>query len=202
VKAKELAQMFRQLATLMEAGIPLVSSLSALIEQSGTPLLKTILTQIRKECGKEAAWRTPCRPTLRSSPGSLWGWSEPEKSADPGLTLSRWADFSEHQVALRQRIRAALTYPAFMFIIGGGSFLPPGLRGSHGDQDFLGPRPVPSLAHPDPDRGERLSQPILVGGGRRSGSSGLLAAEIPAQRVRGTLLGPPEIEASRGPRAP
>ena len=37
VKAKDLAQAFRQLATLLEASIPLVSSLSALIDQSGNP---------------------------------------------------------------------------------------------------------------------------------------------------------------------
>jgi general secretion pathway protein F len=48
IKAKEMATAFRQLATLIEAGIPLVSSLSALIEQLHNPILKKVLTQVRE----------------------------------------------------------------------------------------------------------------------------------------------------------
>jgi general secretion pathway protein F len=48
IKAKDLALASRQLATLMEAGIPLTSSLSALIEQLGNPLLRKTFTQIRE----------------------------------------------------------------------------------------------------------------------------------------------------------
>jgi general secretion pathway protein F len=47
IKARDLALSSRQLATLMEAGIPLTSSLSALIEQLGHPLLRKTFTQIR-----------------------------------------------------------------------------------------------------------------------------------------------------------
>jgi len=53
VRGKDLAQAFRQLATLVEAGIPLVSCLSALIDQLSNPVLKKILTQIRRRFGRE-----------------------------------------------------------------------------------------------------------------------------------------------------
>ncbi len=121
VKAKELAQAFRQMATLLEASIPLVSSLSALIDQTGNPLLRKMLTQIRERVreGSSLADALSAHPQAFSKlfVGMVRAG---EVSGTLALTLGRWADFSEHQVALRQRIRAALTYPVFMFIIGLG----------------------------------------------------------------------------------
>ncbi len=121
VKAKDLAQTYRQLATLLEANIPLVSSLSALIDQSGNPVLRKILTQIREKVreGSSLADSLSSYPQIFSKLfiGMIRAG---EASGTLGPTLGRWADYSEHQVALRQRIRAALTYPVFMFVIGLG----------------------------------------------------------------------------------
>jgi general secretion pathway protein F len=121
VRAKDLALACRQLATLMEAGIPLISSLSALIEQLGHPELRKIITQIRERVreGSSFADALSLHPRVFSSlfTGMVRAG---ETSGTLALTLGRWADFSEHQVALRQRIQAALTYPIFMFIIGLG----------------------------------------------------------------------------------
>lgn len=121
VKAKELAQGFRQLATLLEASIPLVSSLSALIDQLGNPLLRKILTQIRERVREGSSLADALSAHPQAFPKLFVGMVRAgEVSGTLALTLGRWADFSEHQVALRQRIRAALTYPVFMFIIGLG----------------------------------------------------------------------------------
>ena len=121
VKGKELAQAFRQLATLLEAGIPLVSSLSALIDQLGNPVLRKILTQIRERVREGISLAEALSAHPQIFPNIFVGLVRAgEVSGTLALTLGRWADFSEHQVALRQRIRAALTYPVFMFIIGLG----------------------------------------------------------------------------------
>ena len=40
--------MIRQLSTLLSAGLPLVESLSAIIEQVSNPALKKIVTQVRE----------------------------------------------------------------------------------------------------------------------------------------------------------
>ncbi|HSR11530.1 MAG TPA: type II secretion system inner membrane protein GspF [Thermodesulfobacteriota bacterium] len=121
VKAKDLAQAFRQLATLLEANIPLVAALSAMIDQSGNPVLRKILSQVREKVreGSSLADALALHPEV--FPKLFVGMVRAgEVSGTLALTLGRWADFSEHQVALRQRIRAALTYPAFMFVIGFG----------------------------------------------------------------------------------
>lgn len=121
VKAKELAQAFRQMATLLEASIPLVSSLSALIDQTGNPLLRKMLTQIRERVREGSSLADALSAHSQAFSKLFVGMVRAgEVSGTLALTLGRWADFSEHQVALRQRIRAALTYPVFMFIIGLG----------------------------------------------------------------------------------
>jgi general secretion pathway protein F len=105
----------------MEAGIPLISSLSALIEQLGHPALRKIITQIRERVreGSSFADALCLHPQVFSS--LFIGMVRAgEMSGTLALTLGRWADFSEHQVALRQRIRGALTYPIFMFVVGLG----------------------------------------------------------------------------------
>jgi general secretion pathway protein F len=151
VRAKDLAQVFRQMATLMEAGIPLVSSLSALIDQSGHPYLRTTLTQIRERVreGSSLADALTAHPRIFS--GLFIGLVKAgEVSGTLALTLSRWADFSEHQVALRQRIRAALTYPAFMFVIGLGVLF------------FLLTFVVPTVTKIFADLGQALPWPTLI----------------------------------------
>ena len=151
VRAKDLALASRQLATLMEAGIPLISSLSALIEQLGHPALRKIITQIREKVreGSSLADALSLHPQVFSA--LLIGMVRAgEMSGTLALTLGRWADFSEHQVALRQRIRAALTYPIFMFVIGLGVLF------------FLMTFVVPTVTKIFSDLGQALPLPTLL----------------------------------------
>ncbi len=121
VKAKDLALVFRQLATLLEANIPLVPALSAIMDQSGNPVLRKIMAQIRERVREGSSLADALAAHPQVFPKLFVGMVRAgEVSGTLALTLGRWADFSEHQVALRQRIRAALTYPIFMFIIGLG----------------------------------------------------------------------------------
>ena len=151
IKAKDLALASRQLATLMEAGIPLNSSLSALIEQMGNPLLKKIITQIRERVreGSSFADALALHPSVFSN--LFIGMVRAgEVSGTLALTLGRWADFSEHQVGLQQRIRAALTYPIFMFVIGFGVLF------------FLMTFVVPTVTKIFSDLGRALPLPTLM----------------------------------------
>jgi len=151
VRAKDLALVSRQLATLMEAGIPLTSSLSALIEQLGNPVLRKIITQIRERVreGSSFADALALHPQVFSN--LFIGMVRAgEVSGTLVLTLGRWADFNEHQVALRQRIRAALTYPVFMFIIGLGVLF------------FLMTFVVPTVTKIFSDLGQGLPLPTMI----------------------------------------
>jgi len=151
LKAKDMALAFRQLATLLEAGIPLVSSLSALIGQSGNPVLRKILTQVRERVreGSSLADAFAAHPQA-FSPLFVGMVRAGEVSGTLAITLGRWADFSEHQVGLNQRTRAALTYPLFMLVIGVGVLF------------FLMAFVVPTVTKIFSDLGQALPLPTLV----------------------------------------
>jgi len=151
VPPKELARTFRQLATLVGAGIPLVSSFSALIDQTGNPVLRKVLTQTRESVREGGSLADALAAHPRAFPPILVGLVRAgEVSGALGLTLSRWADFSEHQAALRQRVRAALTYPVFMFFIGAGVLF------------FLMAFVVPTVTRVFSDLGQALPWPTLI----------------------------------------
>lgn len=154
IRAKTLALASRQLSTLVEAGIPLVSSLSALIEQLNNPALKKTFTQVRERVREGSSFADALSLHPRVFSNLLIGMVRSgEMSGTLALTLTRWADFSEQQVALRDRIRAALTYPIFMLIIGLGVLF------------FLLTFVVPSVTKIFSDLGRALPLPtqILIG---------------------------------------
>lgn len=151
IKRRDLALAFRQLATLVEAGIPLTSSLTALTEQLSNPLLKKIFTQVRERVreGSSLADAFALHPQVFSR--LFIGMVKAgEASGALPLTLTRWADFSEHQVDLQERIRAAMTYPLFMFLVGVGVLF------------FLLTFVVPTVTKIFSDLGQALPLPTLI----------------------------------------
>jgi general secretion pathway protein F len=111
--------MTRQLAILLNAGVPLVGALTAFISQTGNPALKRIMAQVKDSVneGNSLAQSLSQHKKLFSDVYiNMVRAGEVSGSLD--LVLARLADFSEHQEALKGRLRAALAYPVFMFFIG------------------------------------------------------------------------------------
>lgn len=119
VTSAEIHIFTRQLATLVGAGIPLVSALSSLLEQSINPALKKVLAQI-KDAVNEGNTLTKAlsnHPKLFSSIYiNMVRAGEASGSLD--IVLDKLADFGEKQRALQGRLKAALVYPVFMAVIG------------------------------------------------------------------------------------
>jgi general secretion pathway protein F len=111
----------RQLATLLNAGIPLVGALDALMEQSNSPPLKKIIAQI-KESVNEGNSLTASLAKLPRLFSNIYinMVRAGEASGSLDVVLERLADFGEHQQALKSRFKAAMVYPIFMAIIGSG----------------------------------------------------------------------------------
>lgn len=119
VKVQDLAIMTRQLATLVAAGIPLVDSLSALIEQVDNLKLRTILSQVREQ----VTGGSKLSDALKNHPkvfGDLYVnmVNAGENSGALEIVLQRLADFTEGQSKLRSKIIGAMIYPAIMSIVG------------------------------------------------------------------------------------
>jgi general secretion pathway protein F len=121
VKLQEVAIMVRQLSTLLSAGLPLVESLTAVIEQVPNPALKKIATQVRERVneGSTLADAFAQHPRI-FSPLFVNMTRAGERSGALEIVLERLADFTENQVAFRHKISAALVYPILMTFVGIG----------------------------------------------------------------------------------
>jgi general secretion pathway protein F len=111
----------RQLATLLNAGIPLIGALDALMEQSTSPPFKKIIAQIKESVNEGNSFTVSLtkHPKLFSNIYiNMVRAGEASGSLD--VVLERLAEFGEHQQALKGRFQAALVYPIFMAIVGTG----------------------------------------------------------------------------------
>ena len=111
--------MTRQLATLLGAGFPLVSALESVITQTDSARLQTVLAQLREKIveGQSMAEALQAYPHIFSGVYTNMIRAG-ETSGTLELVMERLADISEKQEAMKSRIRAALTYPVLMLIIG------------------------------------------------------------------------------------
>jgi len=121
VRTGELAMLTRQLATLLDAGLPLVGALGALLEQTDSPRLRRVLSQIRESVNEGSAFHEALRAQSRSFPEIYRNMVRSgEASGTLPLVLGRLADFLEGSVAFRQKLQAALVYPILMSVMGTG----------------------------------------------------------------------------------
>lgn len=119
VKVQDISNMTRQLSTLMSANIPLVDSLTALVDQVDNPKLRGTLSQVREKVtgGSRLA------DAMRSHPDvfndlytNMIAAGEASGSLD--TVLKRLAEFTEGQAKLRSKVVGALTYPIVMAFVG------------------------------------------------------------------------------------
>jgi general secretion pathway protein F len=114
----ELAQFTRQLASLLEAGLPLEQSFSALLEQAERPYVRDLVGAIRSEVMGGASFSD----TLRQYPRDFAEIyralvASGEQIGQLSRVLSRLADFIERRNALTQKIKLAFTYPAIVTVV-------------------------------------------------------------------------------------
>lgn len=115
----ETSIMTRQLSTLLNAGLPLIPSLTVLVNQIQNPELKKTLAQIRSEVNEGKSLSQSMAAFPKVFPSYFVNMIRAgEASGKMDIVLERLADFSEKQQALKLKVVSALTYPVFMFAIG------------------------------------------------------------------------------------
>jgi len=113
----ELALFANQLSTLLSAGVPLLESLEALTEQVENERLKAIIGRVRDSVNQGSSladafgafpkvFDTLFRSMVRAG----------ESSGALPLVLKRLGDYVESRMRLRNKITAAMTYPALMLV--------------------------------------------------------------------------------------
>ena len=121
ISTSELAVTTRQFSTLISAGLPLEASLQALGEQTEDPRLSQVLTEVRDRISEGSSLANALTEHSRVFSDLYINIVKAgESSGTLDIVLLRLADFLEKQSALRARVRSAMVYPIFMFLIGSG----------------------------------------------------------------------------------
>lgn len=108
----------RQLATLVGAGVPLVSALQSVASQVDDPESRRILLDVQ-EAVREGASLARAIETRPGTFPDLYAAMvrAGEESGTLALSLSRLADHLEGQARTKGRVRSALTYPLLMAVV-------------------------------------------------------------------------------------
>ncbi len=118
ITPQDISEMTRQLATLIKAGVPLVDSLAAIVEQVENPKLKRILARVRTDVNEGAPFWRALAVHDKVFETTYYNMARAgESSGNLDTVLARLADFTESQVRLRNKIIGAMTYPIIMLCI-------------------------------------------------------------------------------------
>ena len=114
----ELALFTRQLASLLEAGLPLEQAFTALLEQAERPYLRDLIASIRSEVIGGAALSDVLGRHPRDFAEIYRALvASGEQIGQLSRVLSRLADYIERRNALVQKVKLAFTYPAIVTVV-------------------------------------------------------------------------------------
>jgi len=114
----DVAVMTRQLATLVRAGVPLVESIEALVDQVEKESLVRVLTALAEALKEGTAFATCLAQHAKVFPPLYINMvAAGEASGTLETVLERLADFMEAQARLKGKLISALAYPVLMTLI-------------------------------------------------------------------------------------
>ncbi len=117
--AEEVALITRQLAVLLEAGMPIVDALSAILEQIDAPRLDRVIHEVRDSVRQGATLGDALAAHPREFTGLYVNMIRAgESSGALESVLFRLADYTENQIRVAKRIKSALVYPVIMCVVG------------------------------------------------------------------------------------
>ncbi|MET0266431.1 MAG: type II secretion system inner membrane protein GspF [Duganella sp.] len=118
LSSTELALFTRQLASLLEAGLPLEQAFTALLEQAERAYLRDLIASIRSEVIGGAALSDALGRHPRDFADIYRALvASGEQIGQLSRVLSRLADYIERRNALVQKVRLAFTYPAIVTVV-------------------------------------------------------------------------------------
>jgi type IV pilus assembly protein PilC len=118
VKPDELVMFSRQLATMIDSGIPLVHSLSILSEQIEGRVLKNIIIIVRKDIEAGMSFSDALQKHPNAFSDLFINMARAgETSGMLHEVLDRLASYLEKSAALARKIRSSLVYPAVVIVM-------------------------------------------------------------------------------------
>lgn len=118
VSAADLALLTRQLATLVQSGIPVEQSLKAVANQSESPRIRSMMTAVRSKVLEGHTLADSLSEYPRVFPKLYRSTvSAGEQSGHLDLVLNKLADYTEQRQESRQKIQLAAIYPLILSFV-------------------------------------------------------------------------------------
>lgn len=118
VKVKDIAVFCRQFATLINAGLPIVTSIATMVQQAENKRLKKVLSEVYEDVQKGKGLSESMRNHPDVFPMLLFNMIEAgEASGTLDNVLNKMAEYFEKENNLRQKIKSALAYPMVVSIV-------------------------------------------------------------------------------------
>ncbi|HQR43903.1 MAG TPA: type II secretion system inner membrane protein GspF, partial [Gemmatales bacterium] len=151
IGVRDLALFTRQLATLVQAGLPLEESLAAVGQQTEKLKIRSIVMSVRSKVLEGFSLADSLADFPRAFPKLYRSTvSAGEHSGHLDIVLNRLADYTESSKESRQKLMGAMIYPALLLVV------------SISIAVFLMIRVVPGVVEVFQDTGHQL--PILTRG--------------------------------------
>jgi type IV pilus assembly protein PilC len=167
VKLKDLAVFSRQFATMVDAGLTMLRSLSIMSEQSENPELRRVLRQVKQDVEAGSSLSSSFAKLPQVFPALMVNMVRAgETGGFLDEAMRQIADNFEAEVRLRGKIKSAMTYPIVVFVmailmcIGMLLFIVPVFESMFAD--LGGELPLPTKILVAMSEGMRFGLPALV----------------------------------------
>ncbi len=118
IKISELSLVTRQLAVMLQAGLPLEEALTSVAEQSEKNTVKSIVLSVRAKVTEGYSLAQGFEEFPRAFPKLYRATiAAGEQSGHLDQVLTQLADYLEKQQAMKQKIQQALIYPSLMTLV-------------------------------------------------------------------------------------
>jgi len=116
-RAKDVARFTRQLATLVQAGIPLLSALKLLDAATESPAMRAIAQDLMTQVGSGASLHQAMKTHACFDPVYLGMVAAAEASGQLDVILGELAQTLDSELGLREALKSALTYPLAVLVL-------------------------------------------------------------------------------------
>jgi type IV pilus assembly protein PilC len=121
VKLEALTVFTQQLSSMLEAGLPLVSALEALQEQTEDPVFQIIIRNVRQDVSGGTSFSEATAKYPRAFPNLFISMVQAgEASGGLALILGKVAVYFEDTVKLMKKVKGAMTYPVAVILMAVG----------------------------------------------------------------------------------
>jgi len=118
ISASDLALLTRQLATLVNAAMPLETALKAVAEQTENQKIQSIILSVRSRVMEGHTFADGLKDFPKAFPELYIATvAAGEQSGYLDTVLERLADYTEARQELRQKVQQAMIYPAVLIIL-------------------------------------------------------------------------------------